>query len=66
MISSMLAQYIGHRVRFEIDDPQVDEMDATECFGLLNAIQGDQAVWGESLGLRWIPVAQISAVELER
>jgi len=60
MTSSEIARFIGLRVRFDFDEPN----ERYEHFDLLRGIDDDVAVWGESLGTQFIPLASILRVEL--
>ena len=61
MTSAELAKYIGLRVRFDFDEPN----ERYEHFDLLGGIDDEVAVWGESNGTQFIPLASILRVELE-
>lgn len=65
MTKEELQPFLGMRVTLVLDD-DVDEFqrDAAEGAGTLQEFDGDDVIWGESLGTRWIPLACICGVEI--
>ena len=61
MTRAELAGYVGLRVRFDFDATN----ERYEHFDLLRGIDCDVAIWGESLGTQFIPLADIRGVEVE-
>jgi len=60
-----LQPYVGHHVTFVLsEDADRCQIDAAECVGTFQAIVNDEAIWGESLGVRWIPIGFILGVDI--
>ncbi len=66
MTEEELRPFIGKRVSFVlIEDADEFSADSAEGVGTLQAIVDDEAIWGESLGMRWIPLEFILGVEIK-
>ncbi len=65
MTKEELRPFIGKRVTFVLsEDADQLQTDAAEGVGTLQAIVDDDAIWGESLGTRWIPLGIILGVDV--
>ena len=60
MTRAQLAGYIYLRVRFDLVEPD----ERFDYFDVLQGIDNDVAVWGESLGRKFIPLANIRSVHV--